>query len=213
MSPSFRAASILFLVLAIALPATAAETINLLMKTSAGDITLELYPEAAPITVANFLRYVDGGYYDSGRFYRVVRLDNQAQNNIKIEVVQGGLMPDENGGPFPPIIHETTEDTGILHTDGVISMARSEPGSATSEFFICINNQPELDFGGMRNPDGQGFATFGKVTSGMDVVRQIQAMPTDTPEEVLEYTSGQILLQPVSIESIVRMDGTDNVTP
>jgi peptidyl-prolyl cis-trans isomerase A (cyclophilin A) len=200
-------------VLAIALPAKAAETINLLMKTSAGDITLELYPEAAPITVANFLRYVDGGYYDSGSFYRVVRLDNQAQNNIKIEVVQGGLMPDENGGPFPSIIHETTEDTGILHTDGVISMARSEPGSATSEFFICINDQPELDFGGMRNPDGQGFATFGKVTSGMDVVRQIQAMPTDTPEAVLEYTSGQILLQPVSIESIVRMDGTDDVTP
>ena len=201
----FRAATIILLIFSNVLPA-AAETVKVLMKTSAGDITLELFPAAAPLTVANFLRYVDGGYYDGGSFYRVVRLDNQEQNDIRIEVIQGGLMPDDEGGLFSPIEHETTETTGILHTDGVISMARLEPGSATSEFFICVNDQPALDFGGMRNPDGQGFAAFGKVTSGMDVVRRIQAMPTDIPAETLEYTSGQILLQPVSIEGVVRVD-------
>jgi peptidyl-prolyl cis-trans isomerase A (cyclophilin A) len=186
-------------------PTVVAETVTVVMKTSAGDIRLDLYPEAAPITVENFLRYVDENYYDNTHFYRVVRMDNQAQNKIKIEVIQGGLGMEELDLPFEPIVHETTQVTGILHKDGVLSMGRLEPGTATTEFFICINDQPELDFGGERNPDGQGFASFGKVVTGMGVIRRIQKMSTDTPpQENLEYTSGQMLLDPVLIYGISR---------
>jgi peptidyl-prolyl cis-trans isomerase A (cyclophilin A) len=181
-------------------------TLEVLMKTSAGDVVIELYPESAPLSVNNFLRYVDGGYYENSQFYRVVRLDNQAQNNIKIEVIQGGLGMADEHPPFEPIAHEPTLLSGIRHTDGVISMARLEPGSAASEFFICINDQPELDFGGDRNPDGKGFAAFGKVIAGMDIIRAIQNMKTDSPAEgELEYTSGQILLKPVLIRQISRL--------
>jgi len=185
----------------------AGETVMVVMSTSAGDITLELYPESAPVTVANFLQYVDGEYYDNeASFYRTVRMDNQVQNKIKIEVIQGGLGMEVPDLPFDPIAHETTQTSGILHKDGVISMGRLEPGTATSEFFICINDQPELDFGGARYPDGQGFATFGVVVKGMDVVRAIQAMKTDMPEgEELEYTSGQMLIEPVVIQKISQV--------
>ena len=96
---------------------------------------------------------------------------------------------------LPPIEHEITEKTGIIHENGTISMARLEPGTASSEFFICINDQPELDFGGRRNPDGQGFAAFGKVTSGMNVVKKIQVMPVN----------GQLLEKIVKIISIKRI--------
>lgn len=185
----------------------ASETISVVMETSAGPVTLELYPEAAPLTVANFLRYVDGNYYDNSHFYRTVRMDNQAQNNISIEVIQGGRGMQATDSPFEPIAHETTQASGILHLDGVISMGRDQPGSATSEFFICINDQPELDFGGQRNPDGQGFSAFGKVVEGMAVVREIQAMNTIQPVgEELEYTSGQMLVEPVLIKSIRRLE-------
>ena len=125
-------------------------------------------------------------------FYRVVRMDNQPDNPVKIEVIQGGLFDDGLIETITPIEHETTEQTGILHTDGVISMARNEPGSASTELFICIGDQPSLDFGGDRNPDGAGFAAFGKVIEGMDVVRNIQSLP-DT---------GQYLVEPVRIDSV-----------
>tara|TARA_R110002073_G_scaffold105106_11_gene237767 strand:- start:190 stop:816 length:627 start_codon:yes stop_codon:yes gene_type:complete len=183
------------------------ETVKLIMTTSAGEVMLELYPEAAPTTVSNFLKYVDGGHYEGGEFYRVVRDDNQAQNNIKIGVIQGGMGMDVTDAPFPAIAHETTQDSGLLHKDGVISMARNQPGTATSEFFICVKDQPSLDFGGMRNPDGQGFAAFGKVTGGMDIVRKIQKMNTIQPKSAeLEYTSGQILIAPVVIQTIKRVE-------
>ena len=199
--------STLALLLTLFLGNVQAEVIlEVLMKTSAGDVVIELYPESAPLSVNNFLRYVDGGYYEDSQFYRVVRLDNQAQNNINIEVIQGGLGMAGATAPFEPIAHESTQLSGIRHTDGVISMARSEPGSAASEFFICINDQPELDFGGGRNPDGKGFAAFGKVIAGMDVIRAIQNMKTDSPADgELEYTSGQILLKPVMIRQISRL--------
>ena len=183
----------------------AADTVSVEMKTSAGDIRIEVFPQAAPVTVENFLRYVDGGYYNNARFYRVVRMNNQQQNTIKIEVIQGGLELDAADLPFEPIAHESTETTGIKHVDGVISMARGDPGTAASEFFICINDQPELDFSGQRNPDQKGFAAFGKVVDGMDVIRTIQEMPTDIPKAgQLEYTSGQILLEPVVIYEVSR---------
>jgi peptidyl-prolyl cis-trans isomerase A (cyclophilin A) len=152
------------------------------IKTDLGNIEIELYRDKAPVTTANFLRYVDSSLFTNGCFYRVVRMDNQPDNPVKIEVIQGGRL-DEKGG-FSPIMHETTEKTGILHKDGIISMARSEPGSATSEFFICVGDQPSLDFGGKRNPDGQGFAAFGRVLSGMDIVRKIHSIPA--PSQYLE---------------------------
>lgn len=108
----------------------------------------------------------------------MVRPDNQPGKKVKIEVIQGGFYEDSLVAiyQFAPIRHETTRETGIKHRDGVLSMARNAPGSASSEFFICIGNQPELDFGGKRNPDGQGFAAFGKVTKGMEVVLKIQKL-------------------------------------
>lgn len=182
-----------------------ANSIELLLKTSVGEIRFELYPEKAPKTVANFLKYIDGGHFGSGSFYRVVRLDNQAQNNVKIEVIQGGLSGVRDDVSYEPIPLERTKDTGLRHIDGTLSMARSDPDSATSEFFICVNDQPSLDFGGERNPDGQGFAAFGKVTEGMDIVRKIQAMKTIPPDpDKLEYTSGQYLETPVRFLSFKR---------
>ena len=111
-------------------------------------------------------------------------MDNQPNNEIKIEVIQGGIRFSQDRKSLPPIEHEITEKTGILHKDGVISMARSEPGTASSEFFICVGDQPELDYGGKRNPDGQGFAAFGKVIAGMDVVKKIHIQPVD--EQMLD---------------------------
>lgn len=152
---------------------------RIVISTGLGDIVVEVFEEEAPITAANFLRYVDDGLFDGDSFYRVVRMDNQPDNDVKIEVIQGGRrgLPRDEG--LPAIEHETTGTTGVLHIDGAISMARSQPGSASSEFFICIGDQPELDFGGRRNPDGQGFAAFGKVVRGMDVVREIQQQPDE----------------------------------
>lgn len=163
-----------------------------MMKTELGDIMLEIEVSKAPATANNFLSHVKQGVYQGAIFYRVVRMDNQPDNPVKIEVIQGGLFEDELIEAFTPIEHESTEQTGILHTDGVISMARMEPGSASTEIFICIGDQPSLDFGGDRNPDGAGFAAFGKVIEGMDVVRNIQALP-DT---------GQYLVEPVRIDSV-----------
>ena len=171
------------------------ETPGVLIKTDLGDITVDIYEKDAPITAANFLKYVDNNLFDGATFYRVVTMDNQPNNDVKIEVIQGGLGFGESEKRFPPIAHETTEKTGIKHKDGVISMARNKPGSASSEIFICINDQPELDFGGKRNPDRQGFAAFGKVIEGMDVVRKIQQQPAE----------GQMLNPKIKIYSITRI--------
>lgn len=148
------------------------------IKTELGDIEVETYEKVAPITASNFLRYVDENLFEGASFYRTVTMDNQPDNDVRIEVIQGGRRSGDSLG-YPPIEHETTDQTGILHEDGVISMARDRPGSATSEFFICVGGQPELDFGGKRNPDGQGFAAFGRVIRGMDVVRKIHKQPAE----------------------------------
>jgi peptidyl-prolyl cis-trans isomerase A (cyclophilin A) len=178
-------------------------TARVKMTTSEGDIDIELYLDKAPLTTGNFLRLVDGGHLDGGSFYRVVTYEND-NGNPKIEVIQGGLGG-ERGSPFDPIAHETTEQTGILHKDGVISMARGDVGTASSEFFICIGDQPGLDHGDIRNPDKQGFAAFGKVVNGMDVVRRINQLPADAPSDS-DYTKGQILRNPVDIISVRRAD-------
>ena len=144
---------------------------------SAGYIEVELYGDKAPVTTSNFLQYVKDGVYNGGSFYRAVRPNNQRKDQPHIEVIQGGTDADslKRRGP---IELERTSLTGLKHEDGTISMARSTPNSATSEFFICINAQPSLDFGGTRNPDGQGFAAFGKVTKGMKIVKKIQQEKT-----------------------------------
>jgi peptidyl-prolyl cis-trans isomerase A (cyclophilin A) len=165
-----------------------------LIKTRFGNIEVELYKNKVPISVNNFLQYVDKGLYKNSSFYRTVRMDNQPNNKIKIEVVQGGLG-DDAAKMLPPIKHESTKETGILHKNGVISYARDAPGSETSEFFICIGDQPELDYGGKRNPDGQGFAAFGKVIKGMNIVKEIQLQPS----------VNQMLKPQVKIYNIVRV--------
>jgi len=150
---------------------------RVIMDTDLGSIVLELYPDKAPITAANFMRYIEEDRWEGATFYRVVTLDNQPQSDTKIQVIQGGLYEDFPPKALPPIPHESTYMTGILHLDGVISMARYAPGTATFEFFICVGDQPSLDAGGARNDDGQGFAAFGRVVEGMDVVRAIQQQP------------------------------------
>jgi len=169
-------------------------TESITIRTGLGDILLEIDSGRAPVTASNFLSLVDRGVYTGASFYRVVRQDNQPVNPVKIEVIQGGLFLDSLIEAYEPIEHESTEQTGIQHRNGVISMARNEPGSASTEIFICIGNQPSLDYGGLRNPDGKGFAAFGRVIGGMDVVRNIQAL----------HDSGQYLLEPVRIDSIFR---------
>jgi peptidyl-prolyl cis-trans isomerase A (cyclophilin A) len=144
------------------------------VATDLGVIDIALQTEAAPITCANFLRYVDAKMYDGGRFHRAVRLDNQSRSDIQIEVVQAGTNRARRGDGFGAIKLERNSVTGLKHVDGTISMARSGPDDATSDFFVCVGPQPSLDFGGKRNADGQGFAAFGRVVAGMDVVRKIQ---------------------------------------
>ncbi|MGC4107935.1 MAG: peptidylprolyl isomerase [Thermomicrobiales bacterium] len=196
---------------------TAIPTTSVRIETPQGEIVVAL-DHRAPGTVANFLRYVDAGLYDGGRFHRTVRPDNNSNaglninetdagldpnaprtqlpnDAIVIEVIQGGINPDRVGEQGGPIALERTSETGLQHVDGTISMARLTPDSAVSDFFLCMGPQPELDFGGMRNPDGQGFAAFGQVTAGMDVVRAIQTSPS----------TGQSLTPPVTILSISRV--------
>lgn len=164
---------------------------QVVMKTRFGTIVAELYPDKAPLTVANFEKYLKSGKYKEAVFYRAVTLKNQPEKKVKIQVIQGGLFRDIKA-MMPPIRLETTKKTGLHHLNGTLSMARNGPHSATSEFFICIGKQPELDYGGKRNPDGQGFAAFGRVTKGMDVVRKIQQQPTDH----------QLLVPPVKIDTM-----------
>jgi peptidyl-prolyl cis-trans isomerase A (cyclophilin A) len=163
-----------------------------LINTSMGKITIELYPAKAPITVANFLKYVDAHLYDSSSFFRSVTLQNQQKDSIRIEVIQGGSV--DSAKEFAAIPLETTQQTGLHHTNGAISMARGKPASATSSFFICINDQPSLDYGGKRNKDGQGFAAFGKVIDGMDVVKKIQQLH---PEQG-QYFKPEVLILSIS---------------
>jgi peptidyl-prolyl cis-trans isomerase A (cyclophilin A) len=191
------ASVVLFLLAAaLALPGQVGRPIEnpiVLLRTEMGDVAIEVYADKAPRTAANFMKYVDAGLYDGTMFHRTVTLDNQGPDEVKIEVIQGGSVAGAKS--FPPIRLERTIATGVSHLDGTISMARGGPDTATSSFFICLGNQPALDFGGKRNKDGEGFAAFGRVTSGMDVVRKIHRAPRD----------GQTLKPPVKIVSATRV--------
>ncbi len=165
----------------------------ILIKTTMGDIEVEIYEEKTPITSGNFLGYVDEGLYDGTSFFRTVTMDNQPDSPVKIEVIQGGQVPKDK--EYEPIKLERTSLTGLKHLDGVISMGRFKPNSAKSSFYFCIEDQQSLDYQGNRNPDMQGFAAFGKITKGMDVVRAIQVEPYE----------GQKLTPPIGIVSIKRV--------
>lgn len=166
------------------------------LYTAAGEIELELNTAAAPHTVTNFLRYVHDGLYADGDFFRTVTAENQPTNAVKIAVLQAQANPAKTNEFFHPIVLERTRDTGLKHLDGTISMARDGPDTAQDSFFICVGDQPELDFGGRRNPDGQGFAAFGRVTQGMELIRQFHQQPAD----------GQRLKTPVKIQRAIRLN-------
>ena len=178
------------------------DAIEVMLETEAGDIEIAVYPEVAPKSAGSFLEHLDKGHYEGGAFYRVVRKDNDNGSPI-IEVIQGGVTDPESA--LPPVEHETTDETGIMHVDGTLSLGRTEPGSASgAAFFITIGDQPSLDFGGTRNEDGLGFAAFGRVTSGMEVVRSIQQMQSTAPTDNA-YLEGQLLDSPVVILKAYRL--------
>lgn len=176
------------------LAAILAQTV--VIETEMGSIEVALDSQRASATTANFLRYVDAKHYDGGVFHRTVKTnpDNQPQSAIKIDVIQGGMNPERKAQGFAAVALERTSVTGLRHREGTISMARSGPDTATSDFFLCIGDQPSLDFGGLRNSDAQGFAAFGRVTRGMEVVRKIQ----------MAAAEGQRLTPPVKILRVSR---------
>jgi peptidyl-prolyl cis-trans isomerase A (cyclophilin A) len=157
---------VIALLLALVVVAPPAPLPRVLFRTAQGDLVIEVDEARAPATARNA----------GGSFHRTVTTspDNQPGKAVKIDVVQAGAAP---GKDLPPVALERTRDTGLLHLDGAVSMARDGPDTATSDFFVCVGAQPSLDFGGKRNPDGQGFAVLGRVVSGMEVVRRIHAAP------------------------------------
>ena len=154
------------------------DTVEIEIKTVEGTVVAELYPKQAPESVKAFLAIVDQGLYQRSYFYRILSDENQPSNAPKAELIQGGLWSRTKKRPeLPRIPHETTQQTGLTHSAGTLSLAREEPGSATSEFFITLSDLPGFDFGGENNADGQGYAAFGRVISGMDIIRKIYRKP------------------------------------
>lgn len=177
------------------------KTTRVVMQTGLGAIEIDVYKSRAPLTAANFLYYVDNDLYDEQGFYRAVRPETDPRG-LDMQIIQGGLLSMES--VTAPIDHETTEMSGLSHIDGAVSMARDEPGTGSAAyFFISIGDNTSLDYGGSRNPDGQGYAVFGQVVKGMDVVRAIQLRETKGPSES-EVTSGQFLTEPVKIIQVKR---------
>ena len=171
-----------------------------ILDTTSGLIEITVYPEKAPISAADFLRYVDGGLYDDQGFYRTVHAGNDPRE-MGMSLIQGGRLDREIIGG--PIAHELTTDSGLSNANGAVSIARLEPGTGSATyFFINVGNNDFLDTGGSRNPDGQGYATFARVTSGMDVVRNIQNQETLVDTDPV--TPNQTLAEPVIIRRAYR---------
>ena len=177
-----------------------ARPVLVVLETEVGSITVEVNTAAAPITGANFLKYVDGKFYDGGVINRAVRPDNTIRHDVGIQVIQFQSNLARESELFPPIPMERTSVTGLKHLTGALSMARLEPDSAQASFSIVIGDQPEMDFGGKRNPDGQGFAVFGRVVDGMDVVQKIHRSHTGTDGD---YKT-EILEPPIKILKAYR---------
>ncbi len=188
---------------ALLLPAAAAAqaTTNVVIATTLGDIVVALETERAPVTAANFLRYADDKRFDGIVFYRAMRLNWGEQPN---GLIQAGTQFDP-ARILPPIAHEPTNETGVRHTAGAISMARYAPGTATGDFSIMLSPQPGLD-ADPRAEDPElraGYAAFGHVVEGMGVVRAIFAAPTD-PDKGDGFMKGQLLAEPVIIVTVRR---------
>ena len=177
-SAAGKCRALLVVMLLVAAALSARQNPVVVFETEKGTIELEVDSVRAPATAANFLKYVDGRFYDGGTVNRAVRPDNTVRHDVEIQVIQFQVDAARSREQFPPIPIERTSVTGLKHLEGTVSMARSTPDSATASFSIVIGDQPEMDFGGRRNPDGQGFAAFGRVVRGMDVVKAIQASPT-----------------------------------
>ena len=163
------------------------------LTTALGPIELELATDKAPITATNFLAYVDQKRLDGASVYRAMKLAANPLNGL----IQGGLQ----GNPakvLPPVAHEPTTKTGILHKNGVISLARYAPGTATCDFFICVGDQPSLDADPRQSGDNLGFAAFGHVTRGMEVVKTILLAPT-SPTAGEGVMKGEMLDPPIAI--------------
>ena len=188
-----------WLLLTFAQSPTAPPPVVVVFETELGIIEIEVNTAQAPATAANFLKYVEGTFYDGGVFHRTVRPDTETNRTHPIQVIQARRASGRQG--FPAIALERTSATKLKHLDGTVSMARSTPDSATNEFFICIGDQPALDEGGGRNADNQGFAAFGRVTRGMEVVKAIQASAIRSGTQTLE--------PPIKIVKAYRKRGPD----
>lgn len=178
-------------------PAIPPATVRVVLTTSEGPITLELEKDRAPKTTANFLRYVDTKRFDGTTFYRAMKLQPE------LGLIQGGLRNDPRK-LFPPVPHEPTTQTGLSNRDGAISMARDKPGSATADFFIAIGDLSSLDAKPDQPGDNLGFAAFGHVVEGMDVVRRIGTAPT-SPTEGEGAMKGQMLAPTIRIITARRV--------
>ncbi len=179
-------------------PARQWKTVPVVIDTDLGPITVALETERAPITSANFLKYVDQKRYDGTTFYRAMNFPGRPD----LGLVQGGAKSDPKR-ILPPIPHEPTTTTGLSHDNAAISMARGAPGTATADFFIILGGLPGLDADPKAEGDNQGYAVFGHVTEGMDVVKKILAAPVSATEGV-GAMKGQMIAQPVKIRSVRR---------
>jgi peptidyl-prolyl cis-trans isomerase A (cyclophilin A) len=193
----------------IAAPALAAENPFVKLHTPDGDIVVELYADKAPITVKNFLHYVDTKKLDGATFYR--SSTPQGQTTFDYGILQGGLGTDPKK-LYPPIAHESTIKTGLSHTDGTISMTRWAPGTATANFSICVGDQTYLDADPKDPKANPGYAAFGKVVEGMDVVKKILAEPRD-PNKGEGVMKGEMLKKPVPILTARRTTWSPPTTP
>jgi len=169
---------------------------HIVIETQLGDIEVELFADKAPKSVAAFLSYVDSGMYEHSSFYRVLKAEDQPSSGFKTDLIQGGIWYTNSAkaATLHGIEHESTKQTGLSHTNGTISLARTTPGSATAEFFIVIGDQKDYDYGSKINPDGQGYAAFGRVIRGMEIVKRIHSQPNNEesltpPVEILKISN------------------------
>ncbi len=170
---------------------------HILISTQFGEMEAELYASKAPKSVATFLQFVNEHLYDNSTFYRVLKEGNQPTSAFKTEIIQGGIWNTDNAKALkqPLIPHETTRQTGVTHKNGTLSLARTEPGTASTEFFICVGDQPLYDYGGNTNLDRQGYAAFGKIIKGLDILHKIHHQPEN----------GEDFYPPVPIFSIKQL--------
>ncbi|WP_418152587.1 peptidylprolyl isomerase [Litorimonas sp. RW-G-Af-16] len=185
----------------ITLSACADKRPNVIFETDLGQIEIEVYQDKAPISAADFLYYVDEGLYDNEGFYRVVNAENDPRG-MGMSLIQGGRLDMQK--VTSSIAHERMSETGLLNSAGSVSIARDEPGTGSAAyFFINIGDNNFLDYGGERNPDGEGYASFGRIVSGMDTVVKIQSQETAEASDDA-VTRNQMLVQPVRIKRAYR---------